>query len=110
MLNVVTETTNVFDTSAATTNEVSTSIETTINQAAMITTTNDQKDVNTKLSSQMNGKSIRIGVNKDLNNCQWLNWHFTNISFSSYSKHLPSVCLRLMSYFDVKLIHAILLL
>ncbi|VDI33688.1 Hypothetical predicted protein [Mytilus galloprovincialis] len=48
------ETTNVFDTSAATTNEVSTSIETTINQAAMITTTNDQKDVNTKLSSQMN--------------------------------------------------------
>lgn len=64
MLNIVTETTTVFDTSAATTNKVSTNIETTINQVAVITTAIDQQDVYTKLSSQMNGKSIRIGANK----------------------------------------------
>ncbi|CAG2228994.1 SLIT1 [Mytilus edulis] len=53
-----TETTTVFDTTAATTNEVSTMIETTVLQVSSITTANaglqDQQDVNTKLSSQMN--------------------------------------------------------
>lgn len=40
MFNVVTETTTVFDTTAATTNEVSTMIETTVLQVSSITTDN----------------------------------------------------------------------
>lgn len=41
MFNVVTETTTLFDTTAATTNEVSTMIETTVIQVSLTTTAND---------------------------------------------------------------------